>query len=114
MNEEEYQKTINELERLRITINEKEQELQKLKIREKELKKNKRKEKSSDTGFYDRDGIPINIGDTVVFLTKGLFNTKEGVVYKLAENKSRVTSKDKRGNSISRAPYNLRVVKKKD
>jgi molybdopterin converting factor small subunit len=113
MSKEEYREIVIELEELRIAINEKDEELRRLKTQEKNLKKEERKLKSSEIRLYDRDRTPISIGDTVLFFTKGLFNTKEGVVYKLADNRSRVTSKDKKGNSISRAPYNLRVVKKR-
>jgi chaperonin cofactor prefoldin len=70
-----------------------------------EIKQHKEAEKEA---IKDRDGKPINIGDTVIFLTKGKFQSSRGTVTKT--NKYRVTAKDKRGRSISRAPHNLRKL----
>ena len=58
----------------------------------------------------DIDGIEILIGDTVQFISRGLYNTTSGVVYKFSPSGTRVTSRDSRGRSISRAPHNLRVI----
>jgi len=58
----------------------------------------------------DRDGTEILIGDTVLFLSRGLFASRSGVVYKISSNGERVTSRDDRNRPISRAPYNLRVT----
>ena len=58
----------------------------------------------------DIDGVEILIGDTVQFVTRGLYNTTTGIVYKFSASGSRVTARDPRGRPISRAPHNLRVV----
>ena len=72
-----------------------------------EIKQQKRThEEEEQTEVLDRDGSQINIGDTVIFLTKGKFNTTKGTVTKI--NEYRVTAKDRKGTSISRAPHNLR------
>jgi hypothetical protein len=60
------------------------------------------------TLIKDRDGNTIRIGDKVSFLTKGKYTSTEGIVTRV--NKSRVTTKDSRGNYISRAPHNVRKV----
>ena len=57
----------------------------------------------------DRDGTEILIGDRVRFLTRGLYSSRTGVVYKISRNGERVTSRDERNLSISRAPYNLQI-----
>ena len=58
----------------------------------------------------DIDGVEILIGDTVHFVSRGLYNTTSGIVYKFSASGNRVTSRDSRGRPISRAPHNLRVV----
>ena len=58
----------------------------------------------------DIDGVEILIGDTVTFLSRGLYNTTTGIVYRFSASGSRVTARDSRGRPISRAPHNLRVV----
>ena len=58
----------------------------------------------------DIDGVEILIGDTVHFISRGLYNTTSGVVYKFSPSGSRVTSGDSRGRPISRASHNLRVI----
>ena len=73
-----------------------------------EIKQQKTHEEEEQTEVLDRDGSQINIGDTVIFLTKGKFHTTKGTVTKI--NKYRVTAKDRKGTSISRAPHNLRRV----
>ena len=60
-------------------------------------------------GVNDAVGSQIHIGDTVKFLSKGLFTSNSVVVYKAANNLSRVTAKDNKGRNISRSPRNLRV-----
>ena len=52
----------------------------------------------------------ILIGDTVRFLTRGRYNSWEGVVYKISSNAMRITARDDRGRSISRAPRNVEVI----
>jgi len=60
---------------------------------------------------HDVDNVEIIIGDRVRFVTRGLFNTSSGVVYKITPSGTRVTSRDTLGRSISRAPHNLRVTR---
>ena len=110
MNEEELCETIKRLKDLRITIQEKEKELTKLKENEREYRRKVESHRSRRTGTRDRDGTPIYFGDTVCFLTKGLYRSEEGTVYKVADNKSRITARDPKGNFISRAPNNVRVI----
>ena len=84
-------------------------EKNKIESRLSEIKNNKpRKEEE----VKDRDGSTINIGDTVFFITKGKYQSSQGTVTRI--NTFRVTAKDKRGNSISRAPHNLRRIKNED
>ena len=65
---------------------------------------------STFLGVYDSENREIHIGDTVKFLSRGKLGLKEGKVYKVSDNKERVTSKDSRDRSISRAPSNLKVI----
>ena len=65
---------------------------------------------STFLGVYDSENREIHIGDTVKFLSGGKLGSKEGTVYKVSDNKERVTSKDSRDRSISRAPSNLKVI----
>ena len=58
----------------------------------------------------DIDGVEILIGDTVTFVSRGLYNTTSGIVYRFSASGSRVTARDSRGRLISRAQHNLRVV----
>jgi hypothetical protein len=60
------------------------------------------------TLIKDKDGNQIRIGNKIVFLTKGKYNSTEGIVTRV--NQSRVTAKDDRGNFISRAPHNVRKI----
>ena len=59
--------------------------------------------------IFDSEGTEILIGDTVTFLTRGLFTSTSGVVYKVSHTGTRVTSRDAFRRAISRAPHNLRV-----
>ena len=52
----------------------------------------------------------ILIGDSIRFLTRGRYDSWEGVVYKISSNGARVTARDDRGRSISRAPRNVEVI----
>ena len=58
----------------------------------------------------DIDGVEILIGNTVHFVSRGLYNTTYGIMYKFSASRNRVVSRDSRGRPISRAPHNLRVV----
>ena len=112
MSERELKGTLKLLENLKITVENKEEELKELKTQQKYLSSKLKTFGPNSTGVRDRDGEPICIGDTITFLTKGLFSSKTGVVYKVSDNKLRVTAKDSNGKSISRAPHNTRVIKK--
>ena len=57
----------------------------------------------------DRDGTEIGFGDTVYFLTRGKYDSTEGIVN--SSNVDRVFSKDYCGRLIARAPNNLRIKK---
>ena len=59
---------------------------------------------------FDSIGSKIVIGDTIAFMTRGRYNSREGIVYKISETGSCVTARDNRGRSISRAPQNIIVV----
>ena len=99
---------MKKLEDLEITLSEIKQELKALKEHKNYVKKNQIPE------VEDRDGNSIHLGDTVIFLTKGLFGSSERVVYKISSNGNRVTAKDKNDKSVSRAPYNERIKKNKE
>ena len=57
----------------------------------------------------DREGRVINIGDKVVFLTKGKFRSTEGIVIRFSKNKEFVFAEDIDGREIPRAPHNVRI-----
>ena len=58
----------------------------------------------------DRDNRIIHYGDTVVFLTRGLYNSTTGTVYRVSASGNRVTARDHQGRSISRSPRNVRIL----
>ena len=58
----------------------------------------------------DHDGTEILIGDQVIFITRGLFTSTRGTVYKISASGSRITARDQLRRPISRAPHNVRVV----
>ena len=62
--------------------------------------------------ILDHDRNIIRINDRLFFLTKGKYTSTEGIVYKISERGYRDTARDSNGNSISRAPRNLRVILK--
>ena len=59
---------------------------------------------------YDWSDTEILIGDTVRFLTRGRYDSWTGIVYKISSNRARITARDERGRSISRAPHNVEVI----
>ena len=62
---------------------------------------------------YNEDhpiGTEIIIGDTIRFMTRGRYDSREGIVYKISDTGARVTARDDSGRSISRAPQNVLVV----
>ena len=60
----------------------------------------------------DRDGREIIIGDQVTFLTRGLFSLERGIIYKISSSGARVTARNQYRQSISRAPANVRIVRR--
>ena len=58
----------------------------------------------------DTNGMEILIGNEVRFLTRGVYDTWTGVIYKVSNNGARVTARYGRGRSISRAPCNIEVI----
>ena len=58
----------------------------------------------------DINRVEILIGDTVTFVSRGLYNTTAWIVYRFSVSGSRVTARDLCKRPISRAPHNLRVV----
>ena len=111
-NKKEYEDVLKQLKALDIDIDKKEKELAKLKKEKEDLEKRSDTLGESTTGAVDRDGTPIRFGDMVAFLTKGLHNLSEGLVYKICSNKSRITCKDQNNIIISRAPHNTKVIKR--
>jgi len=59
------------------------------------------------TGHDDKFGTRIHIEDKVVFLTKGRYDSEEGIVS--GYTKTRVLATDYRDMEIPRAPHNVRV-----
>ena len=57
----------------------------------------------------DQNGVEILIGDTVIFVTRGLFTSTRGIIYKITPSGTRVMARDNLRRSISRAPYNVIV-----
>ena len=60
----------------------------------------------------DRDNQPIHYNDEVIFLTRGLYNSTTGRVYRVARSGNTVTARDDRGRSISRQPRNVRILRR--
>ena len=61
-------------------------------------------------GVYDSEGQEIHVGVTVNFLSRRKFTLKTDEFYKVSDNLERVTARDNKKRSISRAPGNLKVV----
>ena len=59
-------------------------------------------------GHRDRDGTEIYIGSLVTFLTKGVYDSTEGVV--VSYNKKHIIAQDYKSRRVERAPRNVRVV----
>lgn len=56
----------------------------------------------------DRYGVPLRIGSKVRFLTKGRYNSKEGVITNVGSIK--ITARDSKGNRINRNFNNVEVI----
>ena len=59
----------------------------------------------------DRNGIVIEVGDYVNFLTKGKYKSKGGKVIKV-NNVWFITAEDDEGRKINREPQNLEIYRK--
>ena len=96
---------------LRLAANQIERTLeQHLEDRERQAEENQERGPPTDPLVQDRDGNNIHIGDQVIFLTRGLYNSTTGIVYKVSRTGSRVTARDESDRSISRRPSNVRVI----
>ena len=58
----------------------------------------------------DTNRTEILIGNEVRFLTRGAYNSWTGNIYKISNTGTRVTARDDRGRSISRASSNVDVI----
>lgn len=112
MNKKEYQEAVEQLKNLRIAIQEKDETLKVLIKQERKLSEKLKRPNPRSTGACDCDGTQIYIGDQVKFLTKGKYKSKKGIVYKISDNKTRVTARDENNFSITRAPNNLKIITK--
>ena len=100
-----------ELQRLRLTTQNIQQTIQRLTRDQEEDQAPlpERRGPPTDPQVFDAEHRLIHIGDQVIFLTRGLYNSTRGTVYKVSSNGARVTSRDLRNRSISRYPRNLRI-----
>ena len=100
-----------ELERLRLATQNIEQTIQRLTRNQEEDQAAPplRRGPPTDPQVFDAEHRLIHIGDQVIFLTRGLYNSTRGTVYKVSRNGARVTSRDLRNRSISRHPRNLTI-----
>ena len=103
---------LEQLKKLRIAIYEKDETLKFLLNQERQLSEKLKKANPSSTRAYDCNGTQIYFGDLVEFQTKGKYKSRRGVVYKVSDNKTRVTARDKNNFSITRAPKNLKIIAK--
>ena len=95
----------NKEEELIQRLNQLTTEKTKIETRLSEINENK---KSKEEEIQDRDRKTINIGDTVLFLTKGKYHLTRGIVTRI--NNFKITAKDKKGNNISGAPHNIQHI----
>ena len=100
-----------QIRELRIAANQIERTLeQHLEERQRPTEENRDRGPPTDLLVQDRDGEDIHIGDQVIFLTRGLYNSTTGRVYKVSSTGSRITVRDDSGRSISRRPNNVRII----
>ena len=99
-------KQLNQLriatENIQVTLNRLEQEEQTLEARD--------RRPPTDPEITDRDNRIIHYGNTVVFLTRGLYNSATGTVYWVSVSGNRVTARDHQGSSTSRSLQNLHLL----
>jgi len=86
------------------------QELSEMKLKNKSSPYKHRDISPLNPYVRDRDGNVITIGCLVQFLTQGRISSTRGRIYKISSNGERATARDSFGNSVSRAPHNLRVI----
>ena len=78
--------------------------------RERPGEENQERGPPTDPLVQDRDRNNIHIGDQIIFITRGLYISTTGRVYKVSNTGSRITARDDSGRSISRRPNNVRIV----
>ena len=106
--EEQIQDLSSQIEELTIEVESRKQKLRVLRDRKSAEERLRRANRRSDQAARDSWGNLIVLGDTVLFNTRGLFNSTYGVVTKIS--KARITARDDSGRAISRAPHNVTVV----
>ncbi len=105
---EEIKDLTSQLEELSVKIASKKNQLQVIKDKRRAQQRLNGDSRRNEQAARDHHGELIVLGDTVLFLTPGLFKSTHGVVIKIS--KSRITARDKSGRSINRAPHNVAVV----
>ena len=96
---------------LRLAANQIERTLeQHLEERERPAEENQERGPPTNPLVHDRERNDIHIGDRVIFLTRGLYNSTTGTVYNVSRIGSRVTARDDSDRSISRRPGNVRII----
>ena len=99
------------------------QRINKLEIENKTLKKDLKQcikskspanfpNKQTNNTARDANGKVLEIGQKVKFVTKGKYNSTEGIIETI--KKTRVVSVDNRKNKIVRAHQNVEIVSKDD
>ena len=71
----------------------------------------RRKKETERAGKVDRNESVIEVGDKVIFLTRGKYKSKGGKVTKVDNNRF-ITVEDSEGRKINRDPYNVKICKK--
>ena len=100
-----------QIRELRIAANQIERTLERhLEERQRPAEENQDRGPPTNPLVQDRDGDDIHIGDQVIFLTRGLYNSTTGRVYKVSSTGSRVTARDDSARSISRRPNNVWII----
>ena len=100
-----------QIRELRIAANQIERTLERhLEERQRQSEENQDRGPPTNPLVQDRDGDNIHIGDQVIFLTRGLYNSTTGMVYKVSSTGSRITARDDSGRSISRRPSNVQII----
>ena len=98
-----------QLERLQLTMQNIQETIQQLQNQEQDNQAAPHGPLTNPLAF-DTDRRLIHIGDEVIFLTRGLYNSTRGTVYKVSRNRARITARDHQNRPISRNPRNLRLA----